>query len=353
MRLFFYVIKHYFKNFLLLLLALSFVVTLIDFISHVTQIDGINRQFLYFSYTAANSLMLIYPLALVFAAVMVLSQFVAKNYLIVFGSVGYAKRALLKPLLTAVFLVYSIIVLLSFTQFAYSSDSARAIIDKRQLFHSVENLFFKYNDSFVYVKKLDVANKVLNNIIIYKISGSRIDYIKKIKSAIFYKGAWLAKDIEEQKLIFKDNVPQGYTVTSYSKQKILQGYFPKVIRLLYEGKRMSIQDGFQALKLLNRQHIDNSKVIAALYEKLVMPLFAPIIIVLILLYSPLSRRYMKSIKFYLIGIGLPILVWTLLYGVNILSVNGVVPALYAQPFIIVVLMIIALFLWVKESKRLA
>ncbi|HGZ69766.1 MAG TPA: LptF/LptG family permease [Nitratifractor sp.] len=353
MRLFFYVIKHYLKNFLLLLLALSFVVTLIDFIQHLSKIEGINRQFLYFVYTASNSLMLIYPLALVFAAVMLLSQFVAKNYLIVFGSVGYAKRALLKPLLTAIFLVYSVIVLLGFTQFAYSSDSARAIIDKRQLFHSVENLFFKYNDSFVYVKKLDVANKVLHDIIIYRIDGRRIENIKKIKSAIFYKGAWLAKDIEEQKIIFKKSIPQGYEIVKLSKQKILKGYFPKVIRLLYEGKRMSIQDGFKALRLLNGQHIDNSKVIAALYEKLVMPLFAPTIIFLILLYSPLSRRHMSSVKFYLFGIGFPILVWTLLYGVNILSVNGVLPALYSQPLIILILILITLFLWGKESKKLA
>jgi len=353
MKLFFYVLKHYLKDFLLLLLALTFVVTLIDFIQHVSSINGINRQFLYFIYTAANSSTIVYPLALVFAAIMTLSRFINRNHLTVLGSFGYAKKALLKPLLFAAFGVYSLIVLLSFTQFAYSGDSAQAVLDKRQLFHSVENLFFKYNDSFVYVKELDVANKVLKDITIYTIDDRKISDIKRVKSATFKDGAWLAEGIVQESFILNNGVPQGYRVQRVENEMILKGYFPKVIRSLYEGKRMSIPDGIKALRLLHEQGVDSSKVVAALYEKLVMPLFAPILIFIILLYTPISKRYMSSVKYYLLGAGSAILVWVVLYGANILTLNGVLPALFTQPIIIILLLAVAIYLWVKDPKSLA
>ncbi len=353
MTLYFYVLKHYLKDFLLLLLALTFVVTLIDFIQHFSSIDGVNREFLYFIYSAANSSMLIYPLALVFAAIVTLSRLISRNHLIVLGSFGYPKKVLAKPLLTAVFAVFFIVVSLNFTQFAYSSDSARAIIDKRQLFKSVKNLFFKYNDSFVYVEELDVANKVLKNITIYSIENKRIEDILRIERAVFKDGAWLATGVKREYIIYKENKPLRYDIESIDKRMILEGYFPKVISLLYEGKRMSIQDGLKALKLLNEQKVDNSKVVAALYEKLVMPLFAPVLVLLILIYTPISKRYMNPIKYYLFGTSITILVWVTLYGINILTLNSVLPATYSQPLVILFIALITAYLWFKESKRLA
>ena len=352
MTLYFYIFKQYLKDFLLLLLALTFVVTLIDFIQHFNSIDGINRQFLYFIYSAANSLMMIYPLSLVFAAIVTLSRLITRNHLIVIGSFGYPKKILAKPLLSAVFGVYFVIVALNFTQFAYSSDTARAIIDKRQLFKSVENLFFKYNNSFVYVEELDVANKVLKNITMYSIENRRIEDILRIDKATFKDGAWLATGIRKEHIVFDKNKPLRYYTQLLNERLILEGYFPKVISLLYEGKRMSIQDGIKALKLLNEQKVDNSKVIAALYEKLVMPLFAPIIVLLILIYTPISKRYMNPVKYYLFGISLSILTWVVLYGINILTLNGVLPAAYSQPAVILFVLLIAIYLWFKESKRL-
>ncbi len=352
MRLYLYIFKQYIKDFLLLLLALTFVVTLIDFIQHISSIEGINREFLYFIYSAASSMMVIYPLALVFAAIVTLSRLIARNHLIVLGSFGYPKKVLAKPLLSAIFLIYFIIVALNFTQFAYSGDTARAIIDKRKLFKSVENLFFKYNDSFVFVKELDVPNKVLKNITMYTINSRRIENILRIERATFEDGAWRATGIINEHIVFVGEKPQRYQIEPLGDSLILEGYFPKVISLLYEGKRMSIQDGLKALKLLNEQRVDNSKVIAALYEKLLMPLFAPIVVLLILIYTPISKRYMNSLKYYLFGIGITILVWIVLYGINILTINSVLPAAYSQPLVILLLLFATLFLWFRESKRL-
>ncbi len=353
MTLYFYILKQYLKDFLLLLLALTFVVTIIDFVQHFSSIEGINREFLYFIYSAANSMMMIYPLALVFAAIVTLSRLITRNHLIVLGSFGYPKKVLVKPLLSAIFGVYFIIIALNFTQFAYSSDTARAIIDKRQLFKSVENLFFKYNDSFVYVEELDVANKILKNITMYTIDDKKIEDILRIERATFKGGAWLAQGIRKEHIIFDNGKPLRYDTESLGDRLILEGYFPKVISLLYEGKRMSIQDGFKALKLLNEQKVDSSKVIAALYEKLVMPLFAPIIVLLILIYTPISKRYMNPIKYYLFGISITILTWVILYGINILTINSVLPATYSQPLVILLILFITIYLWFKESKRLA
>lgn len=352
MRLFFYILKHYLINFFILLLALAFVVTLIDFIQHVGMISGINREFLYFVYTMANSITLIYPLALVFGALLTLARLIAKNHLIAISSFGFSKKWLMKPFLTGVFLIYATVVALNFTQFAYSGDSAQAILDKRQLFTSLHNIFFKYNNNFAYVEEMDIIHKVLKGVTLYEIKDKKMTSITKIESARFNGSAWEAHGLKRQILLYKNGIPQGYTISHIDKKIILKGYYPKVVSLLYKGKRMTIQEGLQALKLLREQNVDSSKVLSAMYEKLVMPLFAPLVIVIIILFTPLSRRYMSAAKYYLAAIGATIVIWALLYGMNILSINGVLPADLAQPSIILIVAVVAIVLFIQERKRL-
>ena len=350
---FIYIFKHYIKNFLIILIGMVSIISLIDFLQHIGSIRGVNRAMLYFYYTFNNTLTLLYPIAMVFAAIMTLSGLLFKNHLLVLASFGYVKTFIIKALLTASIFIYLIIVFLNFTGFAYSGDRAEAILNNSSnIFKNVDNIFFKYNNSFVSAKEMDVVNKELKGVNLYYVEGRKVKYIMEFKKAKFDNGAWIAKDIVKKTFKYNNKVPLGYDIQEVKSATILNGYYPKVVRLLYEGKRMSILDGIKAQKLLKSQNIDNSKITSALYEKIIMPLFAPLLIIIIVIFTPIHKRYLSKVKYFMYSIGVTLVIWSLLYSLNMMSINGVVPSYLGQPLIIILLFILTLYLLIRRSKSL-
>jgi len=345
-----YLAKSYTVNFFIVAFGLTFAATLIDFVQYVGRIDGVNRKVLYFYYTFCDYFTFIYPIALVFGAIVTFSKLVGRNHLLALLSFGYSKSNLLKPILASLFVIYLLMVGLNFTKFAYSGDSAKAILDNRELFKSLNNIFFKYNNNFVFAKKMDVVNKEFKDVTLYITNGDRLQSLLHFEKAKFKNKKWIASNIEKKILKYKDGKPQGYDIVKIDKEEILQGYYPKVVRLLYEGKRMSIIDGFKALKLLRVQNIDASKVKSALYTKILMPLFAPMLIVIIFAFLPLHKRFLNSAKYLLLTMGSTLVVWTILYSVNMLGINGVVPVDLGEPMLIFILFLLSLYIWNKRAS---
>jgi len=344
-RAFKYLAKSYIVNFLIVAFGLTFAATLIDFIQHIGGIEGANRKFLYFYYTFSDYFLFIYPIALVFGAIVTFSKLVSRNHLLALLSFGYSKRELLKPFFASFVVIYLIIIGLNFTKFAYSGDSAQAIVDNRALFKSLNNIFFKYNNNFVFAKSMDVVNKEFKDVTLYITNRDRLESLLHFDKAKFRNNRWIASNIEKKILKYKDGKPQGYNIVKIDKEEILQGYYPKVVRLLYEGKRMSIGDGLKALRLLKKQGVDASKVKSALYTKILMPLFAPMLIAIIFAFLPLNKRFLNSAKYLISTMGLTLIVWTILYSVNMLSINGVVPVDLGEPMLIFILFLLSLYIW--------
>ena len=345
-----YLLKQYFINFFIVAFGLTFAATLIDFIHYSTKISGFNRKILYFVYTFSDLFIFTYSIALVFGAVIVLSKLLSKNYLIAFYSFGYSKSSILKPFLIGSFLIYFIIVGLNFTKFAYFGDSAISILKEQNRFSSLNNIFFKYNNNFVFAKRLDNIKKEFSDVTLYVIENKKLIKMLQFKKANFRQDRWIAKDILKKEFIYVNGVPKGYKESIIKEEEILQGYYPKVITLLYEGQRMSIDDGIKALLLLKKQNLDSSKIKASLYSKIFMPLFAPFLIIIIFAYLPSYKRYMSRAKFMFLTMGLTLIIWTLLYSLNMLSVNGVIDADFGVPVLIFILFIVSILIWFKKAN---
>ena len=346
-----YLFKHYLISFLIVAFGLTFAATLINFIQYFSTIEGVNRRFLYFIYTFSDFFLFIYPIALVFGAIIVFNKLVWKNYLLAFASFGYSKRELIKPFIAVFIVIYFIIFALNFTQFAYSGDRAVSILKNRELFKSLKGVFFKYNENFVYAKKIDIVKKEFYGATLYVVKNGRLKELLYFDKAQFKNGKWIANSVIKKSLKYKDGKPQGYDVTKINSLEILKGYYPKVIRLLYEGKRMSILDGLRALFLLKSQKLDSSKIKASLYTKIVMPLFAPALMVIIFAYLPFHRRFLSRAKYLFSTMGLTLIVWTLLYSVNMLSVNGVINPDLGQPLVIAILFALSIYIWIKVFNK--
>jgi len=346
-----YLLKKFLINFFIVGFGLTFAAVLTDFVAHFTKIEGFNRKILYFFYNFEDYFNFIYPLAIVFGALMTFYSLIYKNHLIAFESFSYSKKSILKPFIIGAILIYFIMVALNFTKFAYANDSARSILKKESEFKNLNNIFFKYNNNFVYAKKLDVVNKEFLDVTLYIAKGLELKKVLHFKKATFKDGKWFVKNADIKELKYKNSIPQGYDVKKVSNLEILQGYYPKVISLLYEGKRVSLNDAFRALSLLNNQKIDNSKIKSSIYSKLLMPLFAPLLITIFFLYMPLHKRVLNGVKFLIVSVGVTLIVWALFYSANMLSVNGAINVDLGQPLIFAFVLIITVFVWLKKLNN--
>jgi len=342
---FLYLSKKYIKNFLLIAFALVFTITLITLASN--QIDGFNRKILYSFYIFEDFLQIFYPMALVLGALLTFYQLIVNNHLLAFSSLSYKKSNLIKPFLYISFAVYFIFLALDFTPFAYAYSNANTILKGKEE-NRVKNMFFKYNDSFVYAKSLDVVNREFKDVKIYKIKDLKLQKILDFDSAKFVKDRWIAKNVKVKTFKYNNQKPIGVEVDSRDKIEVLKGYYPRVIKLLYEGKRVDLANGIKAIALLKEQHIDSSQVRSTLYSKLLIPLIAPFLILIFFSFAPLHKRVASLGGYLFWTMGGTIVGFIVIYTLNVFSKSSAINPNYVLPVVIFVTFIYSVYLWFKK-----
>ena len=345
-----YLIKHYLKNFFILLFGMSFAVVLIDIMQHFTTLKGgVNLKILYLFYRWESIVAMIYPIVIVLALVMTKMSFVKENRWVALYSFGYTPKSLLNPLVFTIILIYSLFISLQFTTFSYSKESADAILHRSQAHLEVNELFFKYNDNFVYVKELDPVHKIIYDVTIFVIRNKRVIAIITFPKAYYKDGRWIAKDVIVKNKRYKANKLAGYDIKRVKALEILEGYKPKVVKLIYEGHSLTLIDGYNAYILLKRQNLDTSKIKALLYNKVVMPLFAIALSIIFFFKIPSYQRFMKRELVWAFAIGLTLSIWGILHALFWLASSGVILADLAQPPVVILMLIYAIYLYIKEK----
>ncbi|QOR62272.1 LptF/LptG family permease [Sulfurovum sp. ST-21] len=325
-RYFFYIAKHYIKNLLAILFGLAFAFAAIDYFQHIQKLDVAgNYKILYIYYMWQEALGLLYPLAIVFALIMTKLTFVKQNTMGAFHAFGYSKKRLVVPLMSVAVLIYALFTYLHTTEFSYAKDKAAVLLEKQLNAYDVNDLFFKYNDTFVYMKKLDPVHKKLEDITIFKVSGYRVLYTIHAPYAVFDGEEWDAKDATLKTHIYEDGKLVRYQIEHKKNIKTLKGYKPKIIESLYQGKALNIVDAYTTWKLLEEQHLNSDKIRAVLYEKTVMPLFALAMLLILFFKLPFHARMMHVGLVIASALGSTFVVWGILFGLNQIGANGVLP----------------------------
>jgi len=351
-RYFRYVAWHYGKNFLILLLGLSFAVVFIDFLQYAQKLpEAVNQKILYAFYTWEYMLVLIYPLVILFALAWTQINFIYKNIFVSFFSFGYSRREVLLPFLTVATMIYLFFVVLHTTPFAQGRDRAKAILSSKKE-EKVQDLFFKYNETFVFVKQLDPVRKKLHDGMIFRLEGRRVVETTRFPLAHFHKGRWIAKEaiIRTKRFDEKGNLI-GFDDRRVSEQTVLEGYRPRIFKQIYEGRSLTLQDGFAAWKLLAKQGLSADKIKSTLYNTLVMPLFALAMLVIIFFKTPPYHRFVRKERLWVALLGSSMLVWALLFALYRLGVNGAINPDFGQNSVVILLMLYALKLYLKEHRR--
>jgi lipopolysaccharide export system permease protein len=171
--------------------------------------------------------------------------------------------------------------------------------------------------------------------------------------AIFDGNEWDAQNAILKTHIYNEGELEKYTIEHKDSIKTLQGYKPKIIESLYEGKALNIVDAFNTWQLLNRQNMNSDKIRAALYNKIVVPLFAIALLVILFFKLPFHARMMNMGSVIALSLGVTFVIWGILFGLNQMGLNGVMLPEFSTILPIVLLWIYAIYVYITDEKSIA
>ena len=344
---FWYVFKHYAKNMLIILLALSFLFTGLDFLIGGSHLSSFNIKVLYIFNRWEESLNLLYPLAIIFGGIWTKISFIKNNTLGALYALGVSRVELFKPFFTLSLFTYFIFVGLNFTEFAKASDIANSIKKHQYSNQKTNELFFKYNSSFVYIKRLIPKYKKIEGLTIFILKGDKIVQVQEAKEAEYINSHWIAKDILVKKII--DN---RLKIDIVDKIDTLKDYNPKILNSIYENKKLTLYESLIAKRLLSTQGVNTYRVRAEVYNITVIPLFSIALLMILLFKFPFHARYINIVNITTKALGGTLFIWGLLFATYRMGLNGVIVPELAIIAPIAVLWIYAIYSLIDSKNRI-
>lgn len=318
-----YLTKLYIKNFFITLLGLELFFLLIDFLQNQKSIPpSANLIVLYFYYQSFAALKVTLALSLIFSALWSFIYLIRSNELMAFESIGVPRKEVIKPFFWTSMAATMLYITLGFTKAGYYYDDARAILENKNAKERSRDLFFRYNNEFIYIKDLNQLSKVATDLQIIGVADeNEVKYQIKAKTAIFENDKWSLKDASIL-LVDEQNTPH-ITRLHQPRLQTLEGFKPKILDNISQGgKGLNIADAINAIWLLKDQKISVDKIKASLFSALSLPFFAPFFIVILGYFTPIASRGFLQARFAAIWIFATLIGWGLLTTLSKLSFYG-------------------------------
>jgi len=348
---FWYVLKHYAKNMLIILFALSFLFTGLDFLIGGLSFASFNIKVLYIFNRWQEALNLLYPLAIIFGGIWTKISFIKQNTLSALYALGVSRVELFRPFFFLSFTLYLLFVGLNFTQFAIASDIANSIKQHKYNSRYTEDLFFKYNNSFVYIKRLLPKEQRIERLTLFKLKNNRVVEIQEAKEAKYIGLKWKAFDVTVKKIIY-DNNQKRLKIEYVKTIETLQNYNPKILHSIYENRKLTLYESLVAKRLLSTQGLGTYKVRADIYNKTVMPLFSIALLMILLFRFPFHARYINIVAVTTKALGGTLFIWGVLFASYRIGLNGVISPEIATIMPIVILWSYAVYILIEAKKRI-
>ncbi|NPA03304.1 MAG: YjgP/YjgQ family permease [Epsilonproteobacteria bacterium] len=322
-----YLLKLYIRHFFLILFALVTFFVGLDFLTSLKKLpNAANLQLLYAFYKSLYGIEVLTPISLVFAVIATALKIIRSNELVALYSLGYSHKFMLKPFIWGSLGITLLYIGLHFTPFTYAEDYAKSIKRYNTFYRATNELFFKYQDSFVFFRKLYPIQKMATDVSIYEMKENRVSLKRLITApkAIFKEDRW---HLQDAKIIIKE--PDRIKLY-YGNISTLIGYRPKILDSVYEGKtNISLIDAFYAKELLAKEKLDTTRLRAIILYELFYPFFAPLLIIIISYFVPVTTRLGNLNLFTFGSILFSLIFWGMYYSLIKLSFNGAIPAYLA------------------------
>ncbi|WP_122893296.1 LptF/LptG family permease [Arcobacter peruensis] len=307
-----YILKKYLLNFIVVLISLELFFVGIDFLQNFKKLpDSANLQLLYVLYNGFFTLTLALPLSIVFGWIVTLVIFIKNNELVAFNALGSRSKDIYAPVVKISLFLISLLILMQATPLAYSYDQKRKILHDEYFTSTKTDIFLKYNDNYVYFKKLLPLEKKAEGIHIYKVKDKDIIQSIVARNAYFQNNKWYVVDAKIINKPSQLDLETSKLDIKYEKfLNTLEGFKPKILDNVYESKsNFSILDAASALVLLSNQGINTDKIRAALYNQVIVSFFVIPILLLVFAYASLNSRFFNMGKFTSLSIFGTLIVW--------------------------------------------
>jgi len=341
--LFKYVAFHYLKNILIILLGLSGLFTGLDFLMHSSSLPSFNIKVLYAFFEWEEALTLLFPLAIVFGGIWTIVSFIKQNYIASLYALGVTRRELYKPFFLISISIYLLFLGLFFTPFATLSNSYNV--------SETNDLFFKYDDKFVYIEKLIPKRYKMENLTIFKMKDSKVIESFSAKEAWYNIDEWAASGVIKKTFLKNEEGKERLKVEKLTLLRTLRGYKPKILKSLYDNNALSLSESYIAIKLLSKQGLSTHLLRADMYRKLFMPLFSVALLMILFFNFPFHARYMNISVTTTKAIGGTLFVWGILFSLIGMGRSGTINPEIAIILPIVLLWFYALYSLSKAQKR--
>jgi len=346
-----YIAYHYLKYFFIILSALVLFLVGFDYMGSSGSLsDSANLMIIYLVYKAFFAVDMLLPLALVFAMISTKIFLIRSNALVSFFSLGYSRVDVLRPfVVVSTTIIVLFISLHSWSSFARADEFSNNIKDNAQYLNPTRDLFFTYKGQYIYFAKLLPLQEKAEGIRVFSIKNSSLKEVLVASSAVYRDDYWV---IGEADIITKPDdlsfSSSGITVNKSQDLKILQGFRPKVLDQVYEGKvNFTINDALDAIVLLEAQNINTSSIKGALYKIFIYPFFVPCLIVIIFFFVPISVRFLNVSLFSFGAILATLLIWGILFMLIELSNNKTISSEVGVISPVILLFLIAFRQWHK------
>lgn len=325
-----YIALHYIRYFLIILSALVLFLVGFDYLGSSEKLDiSANLLLIYVVYKSFYAIDLLLPLSLVFAMIATKISLIRSNALVSFYSLGYSQKDILKPFIVvsgAAILIF--IAVHGISNFARADEFAKNIRKNAQYLNPSRDLFFTYGDKFVYFSEMLPLQESAKNIRVFTLKNGSLREVLVAKMAHYKDNSWF---IESADIIAKPNEldfnSTGIKVTEQNKLAILEGFRPKMLDQIYEGKvNFTIGDAMDAYFLLKSQKINTDIVRSSIYKIFIHPFFAPLLIIVIFFLVPISARFLNISLFGFTAISSSLGVWAILFMLIELSNHKTLPS---------------------------
>ena len=352
-----HLILSYLRAFIAIFLALLFFYVGVDYMQNYKRLpDSANLHILYMVYNGFQAISFLLPLSISFAFVSFVLKLVKTNELTIFYALGYTKKQIIKPIFFTSLTLLSIYMALNTTQMAYAKEKYIKILKGSYFSNYRDNLFLKYQDSYIYIGKLIPSQNKALNIRIFQINNHKLIRYIQAQEGYFESNEWM---ITNAKIITKpqniDLGQKGVSIEYLPNIKILQGFKPRILDSVYDDNSitfsLSIKDAITTWILLNNENINNAKVRLIFYNMTFSPLFAVFIIVIVFYYTPSSNRIFNPILFSSIVIFATLMVWGFLFLLSKISFGAVIIPEVAILLPIGFLGIIAMYYYIKLDSE--
>jgi lipopolysaccharide export system permease protein len=277
--------------------------------------DSANLVIIYGMYKWLYALDMMLPISLVFAFIATIIALIRSNALTAFYALGYSRMKVLSPILFVATTLLSVYIAAHTTSFARANEYADNLRESSEFLIPTNNLFFAHEGNYIFFGTLNPLAERAETIRLFTFEKGKLKEALSAPDAYYKDHYW---NIKRAHIVRPpealDLKGKGITIQDVQNIRVLRDFRPKILDQIYEGKKnYTITDALDAMKLLEFQNIDLSKVKSSLYRNFFTPWFAFMMIILIYAYAPVGSRS-ANLSLYSFGsILVTLIVWGLLF----------------------------------------